>query len=362
VKYNQVCNTASVSIQKSTYENLDVESLLKPIGGFKNYINKGERVLLKTNLLNATEPEKAVVTHPVLISAVAKSVLNIGGIPYIGDSPSGPFTKRRLKKVYEKSGLIKLSKELGIELNYDTSYKKIDSPGGKRLQKIPLCNFFLKADKTIAMPKIKTHSLMMMTLATKIMFGVVPGLNKVKYHSIFIRQKAFSEMLLDVFSVAKPDLIIMDGIVGMQGDGPMGGIPVELGVMLASDNAVALDLAVCKILGIEPVGIPTLKEAKIRNMWPTKINYPLLSPKDAEYKNFLLPSTAGYLLTGEETPNRFPCITEKCVGCGECKAICPREAIKIIDKRAKIDYSKCIKCYCCHEVCTYNAVDLKTIK
>jgi len=75
--------------------------------------------------LNATEPEKAVVTHPVLISAVAKSVLNIGGIPYIGDSPSGPFTKRRLKKVYEKSGLIKLSKELGIELNYDTSYKKL---------------------------------------------------------------------------------------------------------------------------------------------------------------------------------------------------------------------------------------------
>jgi len=86
-------------------------------------------------------------------------------------------------------------------------------------------------------------------------------------------------MLLDVFSVAKPDLIIMDGIVGMQGDGPMGGIPVELGVMLASDNAVALDLAVCKILGIEPVGIPTLKEAKIRNMWPTKLIIPCFLQK-----------------------------------------------------------------------------------
>lgn len=351
-----------VSIQKSTYNNLDVESLLMPLGGFKKYINKGERVLLKTNLLNASEPEKAVVTNPIVIAAVAKAVMKVGGIPYIGDLPSGQFVKRRLKKVYEKTGLIKLSNELGIELNYDTSSKKIDCPNGKRLQKIPVCNFFLKADKTIALPKIKTHSLMMMTLATKIMFGVVPGLNKVKYHSLFIKQKAFSEMLLDVFSVAKPDLIIMDGIVGMQGDGPMGGTPVDLGVMLASDNAVALDLSVCKILGIEPVGIPTLKEAKIRNMWPTEINYPLLSPKDVEYKGFLLPSTAGYLLTGQEAPNRFPYPNEKCVGCGECKEICPREAINIIDKRAEVDYSKCIRCYCCHEVCTYNAIDLKTIK
>ena len=337
--FNQIFDTALVSIQKSTYDTLDVESLLMPLGGFKNYINKGERVLLKTNLLNASEPEKAVVTHPALISAVAKSVLDIGGIPYIGDSPSGSFTKRRLRKVYEKSGLIKLSKELGIELNYDTSYEKIDFPNGKRLQKIPVCNFFLKADKTIAMPKIKTHSLMMMTLATKIMFGVVPGLNKVKYHSMFIRQKAFSEMLLDVFCVAEPNLIIMDGIVGMQGDGPMGGEPVELEVILASENSVALDLAVCKILGIEPVGIPTLKEAKIRNMWPAEINYPLLSPKDVEYKGFLLPSTSGYLLTGEKTSNRFPHANQKCVGCGQCEEICPRKAIKIVNKKADINLS-----------------------
>ncbi len=68
-------NTAKVSIQKSTYEDLDIESLLMPLGGFKNYLNKGEHVLLKTNLLNATEPKKCVVTNPVVVGAVAKSVL-----------------------------------------------------------------------------------------------------------------------------------------------------------------------------------------------------------------------------------------------------------------------------------------------
>jgi len=355
-------NTAKVSIQKSTYEDLDIESLLMPLGGFKNHLNKGEHVLLKTNLLNATEPKKCVVTNPVVVGAVAKSVLKAGGIPYIGDSPSGQFTKRRLNKVYEKSGLLKLSKDLGIELNYDTSSKKIVFPNGKKLQKIPVCNFVLKADKIIALPKIKTHSFMMMSLATKIMFGAVPGLTKVKYHSMFFKRKDFAEMLIDVLLVAKPHLIIMDGIRGMQGDGPMGGTPVDLGVMLASENAVAIDLSVCKMLNIEPIGIPTLREAKIRNLWPLQIEYPLFSAKDVEHKGFLLPSTANYLLTGEKTPDRFPHPNEKCVGCGECEEMCPRKAIKIIDKKAEVNYSKCIKCYCCHEVCTYNAIDLETMK
>ncbi|MCJ7570640.1 MAG: DUF362 domain-containing protein [Candidatus Thermoplasmatota archaeon] len=354
-------NTAIVSIQKSTYDNLNIESLLKPIGGFKNYISKGERVLLKTNLLNATEPEKCIVTNPVVISAVAKSVLKVGGIPFIGDSPSGQFTKRRLKRVYKKSGLIKLSKQLGIELNYDTSSKKIDFPNGKRLQKIPIYNFVLNADKIISLPKIKTHSFMMMTLATKIMFGSIPGLTKAKYHSMFLRRKEFAEMLIDVLLVAKPNLIIMDGVVGMQGEGPSSGDPVELEVMLASENSVALDLAICKMLDIEPIGIPTLKEAKIRNLWPLQIDYPLLSPKDVKYTGFILLSSAGYLLTGKKTPDRFPCPNVKCIGCDQCVEVCSRKAIKIVDKKAKIDYSKCIKCYCCHEVYTYNAIDLETM-
>ncbi len=250
---------------------------------------------------------------------------------------------------------------MDIELNYDTSSKKIDFPNGKRLQKIPICNFVLNADKIISLPKIKTHSFMMMTLATKIMFGAVPGLIKAKYHSMFFRRKEFAEMLIDVLLVTKPNLIIMDGIVGMQGEGPSSGDPVKLGVMLASENSVALDLAVCKMLDIEPIGIPTLKEAKIRNLWPLQIDYPLLSPKDVKYTGFMLPSSAGYLLTGKKTPDRFPYPNVKCVGCGQCVEVCSRKAIKIIDKKAKIDYSKCIKCYCCHEICTYNAIDLETM-
>jgi len=357
-KNNNVSN-AKVTIKKSTYENLEIESLIEPLGGIESFIEKGERVLLKTNLLNASEPEKSVVTHPNFIKKVAEEILKIDAIPFIGDSPSGPFSKRRLDKVYNKSGMIKLSNELGIDLNYNTKTQKISIPNGKRLKKTSICNFVIEADKIISLPKLKTHSLMIMTLATKIMYGVIPGLTKARYHSMFIRKKAFAEMLIDILSVIKPDLIVMDGIISMEGDGPAGGNPVELGLALASDNSYAIDLAVCEILNIEPVGIPTLKDAKIRKLWPKNIKYPLLNPNDVKYDTFKLPSTAGYILTGKKIPDKYPIPNNNCTACDECVKLCPKKVIKIDENIAKIDYSKCIRCYCCHEICSYNAIKLE---
>lgn len=352
----------SVCIIKSSYQNIDINTLIKPFGSLNKFIKKGEHVLLKINLLNATEPNKAVITNPKVVEAVAINVLKSGGIPIIGDSPSGPFTKRKLQKVYNMAGMTNLSNDLGVELNFNTKYTKLTIPDGKRLKNTYVCDFVLNADKIISIPKIKTHSLMMMTLATKIMYGAIPGLTKVRYHSKYMRRKAFAEMLIDVLSVLNPDFIIMDGIVGMQGDGPAAGNPVELGVMLASDDSIAMDLTVCRMLNIEPVGIPTLKEAKIRNMWPNEISFPLLSPDDVKYKSFTLPSTAGHLLTDEKKPKKDPVIMQSCTACGECVDICPKNAIKINDNMAQINYQNCIKCYCCHEICAYNAIELENKK
>jgi len=193
-----------VCIEKSTYQNIDLDSLLNPLGHLNKYIKKGQMVLLKVNLLNASVPSKAVTTNPLLVKKIAEAVLKIGGVPYIGDSPSGQFTKRRLQKVYKKAGLLELSRELGIELNYDTTTKKVPIPNGKRLKKVPICNYVLQADKIIAIPKIKTHIYMIMTLATKIMYGAVPGLTKARYHSQYIKRTSFSDMLLDILSIVKP--------------------------------------------------------------------------------------------------------------------------------------------------------------
>jgi uncharacterized protein (DUF362 family) len=359
-KQNNMTN-AIICIEKSTYQTINLEKLLAPLGSLKKYIKKDEQVLLKVNLLNASIPSKAVVTNPLFVKKIAEAVLKVDGVPIIGDSPSGQFTKRRLKRVYEKAGLIEVSQELGIELNFDTSTKKINIPNGKRLKKAPICNFILEADKIISLPKIKTHSYQIITLAIKNMFGAVPGLTKAKYHSTNIRRTSFADMLLDIQPVAKPDLIIMDGIIGMQGQGPASGDPVNLGVILATENAVAMYIAVCKMLGIEPVGIPVLKRAKVRGLWPKKIKYPLLTPDEVKYTNFILPNTADYLLTGKKSPQQSPKVTEKCTSCGLCIEICPKNAIKIASKGAQIDYSNCIKCYCCHEVCPEEAIELEII-
>ncbi len=350
-----------VCMQQARYDHLDFKSLMKPLGGMKTYIDKGDNVLIKPNLLNATKPEKAVVTDPRFIEAVVKAVHNAEGIPVIGDSPSGPFTKRRLQKVYEKAGLIDLSKRLGIELNYDTRSTKMQIPDAETLNKTRICNYVRNADAIIALPKIKTHSLMIMTLATKIMFGVAPGLIKARYHAQFIKKPSFADMLLDILTVIPPDLILMDGVIGMQGNGPMSGTPIPINLIAASEHSIALDIAICKTLGIEPLGIPTLKQAKIRKLWPETITYPIKNPNELQIKDFLLPSTAGHLITGEQKPNKHPVITEKCVACGECKQICPKKAITIKDGKAEINYKKCIQCYCCHEVCTYNAITLEVI-
>jgi len=351
-------NANMVCIKKSSYQTINLDSLLAPLGHLDKFVKKDERILLKVNLLNASIPSKAVVTNPLLVKKTAEAVLKVGGEPYISDSPSGQFTKRRLKKVYEKAGLIEISHELGIDLNFDTTTKKVTIPHGKRLKKAPICNFLLNADKIISLPKIKTHSYQIMTLAIKNMYGAVPGLTKAKYHSTNIRRTSFADMLLDVHSVAKADLIIMDGIIGMQGQGPASGTPVDLGVILAAENAVAMDIAVCKMLGIEPVGIPVLKRAKVRGLWPKEIIYPHLTPDDVKYNNFILPSTADYILTGKKTPEQSPKITTKCNSCGLCGEICPKKVISIASTGAQIDYSGCIKCYCCHEVCPEEAIEL----
>jgi uncharacterized protein (DUF362 family) len=353
---------AKVSIIKGTYSDPGIETLLAPLGGMERFVNKNEKVLLKVNLLSAKEPEKAVTTHPEFVRAVAKAVRGAGGKPYIGDSPAGPFSNRFLKKAYKHSGLEKLAAEEEIPLNFDTGAKKMEIPNGRRLRKSSICDYALNADKIIALPKLKTHAFQYMTLACKIMYGIVPGLTKAKYHAQFPSRVSFADMMLDILTIVRPHLFILDGIMGMEGQGPGSGDPVKMDLVLASTDYAAMDISVCKILGIEPVGMPVLKRAKIRGLWPKTIEYPIQRPEDVAYKGFRLPNTADHLLTGKKPPRKSPVITDKCIACGDCESICPKNAVKVIGRMAEVTYSKCIRCFCCHEVCPEDAIMLRSVK
>ncbi|MGM0426714.1 MAG: DUF362 domain-containing protein [Thermodesulfobacteriota bacterium] len=348
-----------VSIQSAAYLEPEMERLLAPLGGMGSFVERGDKVLLKVNLLSAREPEQAVTTHPEVVRAVARAVKAAGGTPYIGDSPAGRFSKRALRKAYQYSGLEDVSEEEDILLNWDTGSTRLDFPEGVRLKQSSVCNFVLNADKVIALPKLKTHSLQYMTLACKIMFGSVPGLTKAKYHAQFPRRAAFADMILDITMFLNPGLYIMDGILGMQGQGPASGDPVNLGWLLAATDPVAMDIAVCRLIGVEPIAIPVLKRAKVRKLWPQDMEYPILAPQDIAYQEFKLPNTADSRLSGKKPFSKKPLITEKCIACGDCEEICPKSAIQIKDKRAMVDDSKCIRCFCCHEVCPENAIKLR---
>jgi ferredoxin len=195
------------------------------------------------------------------------------------------------------------------------------------------------------------------------MFGAVPGLTKAKFHSLYMRKAAFADMILDVLSVATPDLVIMDGILGMEGDGPgRSGTPVSLGTLLASTDSLAVDLAVCRMLALEPVGIPVLRQARLRGLLPSALHFPLLTPEDVMHGGYQLPLAATYLLTGENPPSRYPAATDGCTGCKACEEICPKGAIVISKGTACVDKEKCIRCYCCQEACPEGAIVLQEIR
>jgi ferredoxin len=227
------------------------------------------------------------------------------------------------------------------------------------------------------MPKLKTHVLTTFTGATKNLFGVVPGFAKGVFHARMRNVTHFALMLLDITSLVKPSLVLMDAVVGMEGDGPSTGPLRDVGVILASRDSVALDAVATSMVGLEPLKVPTLREAVARGLWTGNVEDietlgasvdevlvpdfqpPVASPReDATMGNPFFTRHFGPLITAHFTLKPVP-QRGRCVACGDCVAGCPQQVITIVDSLAVIDYSQCIRCYCCHELCTEGAIDLE---
>ncbi len=330
----------------------------------------GQRVVLKPNLLQAQPPEKAVTTHPTLVAAVARWVRQAGAMPIIADSPVGLFSAQRLRRLYEVTGMTDAAKEGGAELNYDTSSVQISCPEGRAAKALDAARVMVEADAIISLPKLKTHDLMQFTGAIKNLFGTVPGVIKATYHARYPAVERFSAMLIDIVSVYRPALTIMDAVVGMEGDGPSAGDPRCIGLLLASTDTIAVDVIATHLIGIKPSSVPSIAAAMRRGLTTAQIQDIEVSGNDlaeVQVTGFKLPRTGGphVLMIPDRVPGwitkqllAWPQAGSDCTACGTCVDSCPVEAITIVDGQARMDLEPCIRCYCCHEVCPEDAVEL----
>jgi uncharacterized protein (DUF362 family)/Pyruvate/2-oxoacid:ferredoxin oxidoreductase delta subunit len=346
---------------------------------------RDKTVLLKPNIVFDSDPEKAIVTHPLFLEAAIRLVRELGAKRIlVGDSP-GLQKPGFTAKI---SGLGETAKQNGAEwVDFTQGKAEIAFPEGKAVKHFTVTAAALEADLIISLPKLKTHQLMYYTGAMKNLFGLIPSVLKSACHVRFPSREAFAAMIVDLNAalMPRPPYALMDAVTGMEGPGPGSGMPRSLGLILASPNLLALDAAACGIVGYPPEKIPVSREALARGLWLRSfadIEYPALKPEEtaipdfekiplkksggrydlSQLLEFLLPQS--FRKFRERLTPRPVINNDVCVRCGDCTRICGSRALTLSgegrERSVTIDYNSCIRCYCCHEICPVKAIDIKS--
>lgn len=335
----------------SSYSPKEVrKAILESLGNIDFKLKKNMKVLIKPNLLFPAEPEKAITTHPVIIEELCRILKKSNAEIYIGES-SGSETKR----AFEVCGIKKLSKLAKI-VNFESQDKVFFDLGYKR--KVPLPKLLFGMDLVINVAKLKTHELTKVTLCVKNLYGCISGKLKSEYHKLLPREKMLSRFLSKLEKTIKPELNIIDGVVGMEGNGPgASGNIIESKILIAGKSAGAVDIISSEIMGFNPEAIWTNQFSGIKREAIEKVG----SGKNIKL-NFKKPDLASHsVLSLFYTILPSPKISfkkEKCKLCGLCEKKCPVNAIKI-SNMPKCRHTDCIKCLCCVEICPSGAVYLK---
>ncbi len=350
-----------------------IVSNVKDLGGFEKYLTKGETVLLKVNMLMKRKPEEATTTHPTYVKALCKVLIDYGVDVIIGDSPGGPFNKSILTSMYKYVGYEDVAKDVGAKLNMNCNSFTKKYPDGFLLKSIVMTDMLNDVTKVISCSKLKTHGMMTFTGAVKNMFGTVPGIKKAEYHFNMTSHEDFADCLIDICGAANPILSFMDGIVGMEGEGPSGGTPVDIGVSIASSSPYHLDKVACKIITLDYDRVPTIKRCVDRKICTndlSDIDMKGYSLEDFVVDKYDIPSTKVISFTSG-LPKPVEAFLNKhvqpkpifnydtCVSCGICKDSCPAKVISMETGKPKVALENCIRCFCCQELCPIKAINVK---
>lgn len=345
--------------------NEALDKVINLLGGLDKYVRPGQVVAVKPNLIARKKPEEAATTHPVLVEAVVRMVQKAGGHPFIVDSPGGPSSKALLNSVYRATGMAGVAERTGCGLSLDTTEVVLAHPDDQTVKQLSILKVLAEADVIIGLPKLKTHCMTRYTGAVKLMYGAIPGLKKAEYHFNMQRLETFSNLLIDINTLLRPALTIMDAVVGMEGDGPTAGTPREVGLLLASPSPYAMDYICAGLIGINPADLPLIRMATERGLCPKPDHIhlaggPLVNIKppfklpNHKHVDFDLPGPfKGIISKLQPKPIFSP---ELCLGCGECHRSCPADAIVMSEGLPELKLDACIRCFCCQELCPHKAV------
>jgi uncharacterized protein (DUF362 family)/NAD-dependent dihydropyrimidine dehydrogenase PreA subunit len=325
----------------------------------------GKKVLIKPNVLRSSEANEGIVTHPAVLLSVVEKVEEMGpGSIVVGDNP-GLFNYGANEESFEKTGLMDAAK--GYYQNIGNESQKV----GFNPEFMPMASLskaVFDADIIISLPKFKTHGLTVITGAIKNSYGFLPGAQKAKLHKTAGSPERFHEMVVEVFRLRVPDLFIVDAVVGMEGNGPASPDLRDIGLILASDNAVAMDSVVAGMMGLIPDRLRFLQKAKEFGLGESDLDKIEVIGKLKKLHDFKIPPLGGEAIMDNEAiqemihsrtlllPQVAP---ELCTACETCIDQCPVSALSLNGDIPHVDADACITCFCCQEICPEKAIALK---
>jgi len=222
---------------------------------------RGKRLLLKPNLVETALGAPHINTHPLVLRGAIEAFLGLGAASVM--VAEGPGHRRDTLAVYEESGLADVLTEDRIpfhDLNYITGYELPNVGRQSSMRMLTFPGLFKEVDWIVSVAKMKTHHWAGATLSMKNLFGVMPGIYY-GWPKNVLHYAGIENSILDINATLKPHFAIVDGIVGMEGDGPIMGDPKKVGVLVMGRNLAAVDATCCRIMGIDPYKVSYLERA-----------------------------------------------------------------------------------------------------